>query len=187
VGHLLAGASAYAAGSGSGAHAKTLLALVLVGSLAPDLDFVPGILIGDLRAFHHGISHSLMSAAAFGVLVYLVAIWSMPDSAARAAVLAATAYAVHVVLDFASVTEGRGVPLLWPVSREELGMDLGLFGHFRYGDIHEGAWMVVRKENVLPILRETVVLGSLLVGLSWRRRVVDLVLGRSRRGRIHEG
>ena len=26
---------------------------------APDLDFVPGILLGDPGAYHHGISHSL--------------------------------------------------------------------------------------------------------------------------------
>lgn len=187
VGHLLVGASTYAVGGAPGARARGVFALVLAASLVPDLDFVPGMLTGDLRAFHHGVSHSLIAAVVFGALVYAMARWATPDVAARAAVLATTAYALHVMLDLVSVTEGRGVPLFWPVVRGELGMNVGLFGHFRYGDVHEGVRMVARRENVSPVLREAVVLGSLFVVLSWRRRLLDLALGRARRGHVHEG
>ena len=42
----------------------------MVGSIVPDFDFLPGILIGEPGAFHHGASHSLTSAVIFGVVVF---------------------------------------------------------------------------------------------------------------------
>ena len=60
----MGGAAVYLAGTTRERRSRTMLAIALVASLVPDLDFVPGIVIGDMRAFHHGISHSL----AFAVL-----------------------------------------------------------------------------------------------------------------------
>ena len=35
---------------------------------APDLDFLPGLLVGDLSRFHHGPSHSIGFAVLVGVV-----------------------------------------------------------------------------------------------------------------------
>jgi hypothetical protein len=173
LGHLLAGSAVYLAGAGQ-RRSRLLLVVALLGSLAADFDFVPGILIGNMRAFHRGMSHSFAFALLFGLLVFAVAHVVRSTAAPQAALIAGCAYAVHVVLDFISVNPGvRGVPLFWPLHGERLGINLHLFGHFRYGDISEGIWSVLRWVNVGPFLRETLILGAvvlLLWAARWRRR-----------------
>jgi inner membrane protein len=180
VGHLLGGAAVYLAGTTSERRSRILLAITLVGSVAPDLDFLPGIVIGDMRAFHHGISHSVVFALLFGGLVLVVARFLTSENAPHVSLLATLAYTSHVLLDLVSVNEGtRGVPLLWPLSDEELGFPLQVFGHFRYGDITEGIWSVVRWVNVGPLLRELAVLGALVIVLS-RKEQIGRILARTR-------
>jgi inner membrane protein len=172
IGHLLGGAAVYLAGTAPHTRSMLVFAIVLLASIAPDFDFVPGIVIGDMRRFHHGISHSLAFAVLFGGVVFVVARAVDRRIAVRASMLAALAYAAHAVLDFISVNEGtRGVPLLWPFSDESLGVSLHLFGHFRYGDINEGIWSVVRWVNVSPLLRELVILGTLVFVLLRREQI----------------
>jgi VanZ family protein len=172
IGHVLGGAIVYLGGTRPSTRSRLLLAVALLGSLAPDLDFVPGILIGNMRAFHHGISHSVAFALVFGGLTYGLARYVDRTIALRASVLGALAYTSHVVLDFIAVSEGtRGLPLLWPFSDERFGVNLGLFGHFRYTDIRDGIWSVVRSENASPLVRELLILGTALVLLHRREQL----------------
>jgi membrane-bound metal-dependent hydrolase YbcI (DUF457 family) len=178
VGHILGGAIVYLAGtSEQRSRSGFVLMMTLFGSIAPDLDFLPGILIGDMRAFHHGITHSMPFAFACGALVFVIARRYDEGIALRSALLATLACISHLVLDFVSVNEGtRGVPLLWPFSTELHGFSLRLFGHFQYGDISEGVWSVVRWVNVSPLLRELLILGGVVIALLWRRRRVASLL-----------
>jgi membrane-bound metal-dependent hydrolase YbcI (DUF457 family) len=172
VGHFLAGAAIYLAGTTRERHSRMTLAIILLASIAPDFDFLPGIVIGDMRAFHHGISHSLTFALLVAALVFLGGRVRASAAAASLALLAAVAYSAHVLLDFVNVNEGtRGVALLWPISDELIGINLRLFGHFRYGDITEGIWSVARSVNILPLVREAAVLGGLVLALMWMRRL----------------
>jgi hypothetical protein len=140
--------------------------------MAPDLDFVPGILIGNMRAFHHGISHSLGFAGLLTAAAFLLLRRFEPAAASRGAVMAFLSCISHVLLDLISVNDGsRGVPLLWPVSSTELGFVSGVFGHFRYGDVSEGIWSVVRWTNVDPLLREAGILGTLAFALGQREPI----------------
>jgi inner membrane protein len=95
---------------------RRLAACFLVGNAA-DLDFIPGILVGQPNAYHHGISHSLGAAALAAALVALVA---RGASRRRWVLLAALGYSSHVLLDFFSLDTSvpRGVPALWPLSAE---------------------------------------------------------------------
>jgi hypothetical protein len=148
-----------------------MLPITLLGSIVPDLDFLPGILIGKMGAFHHGISHSLAFAILFGVLVFLFVRRVDKAVAVRTSMLAAVAYASHVGLDFIGVNEGtRGVPIFWPLTDEKFGLSLNLFGHFRWGDIREGLGTIIRWENVVPILREIMICGTAVLLLLWRDR-----------------
>jgi inner membrane protein len=177
VGHLLAGAAVYVVGVTRECRARTLLAIALLGSIVPDFDFVPGILIGDMGAFHHGISHSLTFALLFGGLTLLVARYTADARPLQASLLAVLVYSAHVLLDFLNVNPGtRGVPLLWPLWHEQLGVNPGLFGRFRYGDITEGIWSVVRWDNVSPLFRELTILGSLLLILLRKEQIRRIVL-----------
>jgi membrane-bound metal-dependent hydrolase YbcI (DUF457 family) len=169
LGHILAGTAVYLTGTRRESRSKLILSVTLLGSILPDFDFVPGILIGDLRAFHHGVSHSLALAVLFGLVVFFLTPWRQKAIARRAGILAASAYASHVVLDLVSVNPGtRGVPILWPLSDQQFGLELYLLGYFHYSD--RGIWSVIRWDNVSAFSRELVVIGSLVLLLLWRER-----------------
>jgi inner membrane protein len=169
VGHLLAGTAVYLTVTKKESRSRLILAVTLLGSILPDFDFLPGILIGDLRAFHHGISHSLTFAVLFGALVFFLAERVQKDIAAQAAILAGLSYALHVILDFVAVNEGtRGVPILWPLSDQKFGISLHLLGYFHYSD--RGIWSVIRWDNAPALLRELLVIGSPVLLLLWRER-----------------
>jgi membrane-bound metal-dependent hydrolase YbcI (DUF457 family) len=171
VGHILAGTAVYLVGRGRESRSRVMLVITLLGTIVPDFDFLPGILIGDLPAFHHGPSHSLAFAVLFGVIVFLFIRRRHKDIAVRIGLLAAAAYASHVLLDLVSVNEGaRGVPILWPLSDHQFGFNLHLLGHFRYSDTYRGIWTVIRWDNLSALSRELVVIGSLPLLLFWRER-----------------
>lgn len=173
VGHILGGAAVYLAGTSARRGSRTALAGALLGSIVPDFDFIPGILIGDPGAYHHGISHSMTFAALFGVVVFLTLRRFQPrDAALEGALMAGFAYALHILLDVVSVSgEGRGVPIFWPLAEESFGMNLYLFGHFHHEGLQRGIRSVVRWDNLPALARELVVMGvPVLSLLLWRRR-----------------
>jgi hypothetical protein len=145
--------------------------ITFLGSILPDFDFLPGILIGNLPAFHHGASHSLAFAVLFGLVAFCFVRRRHKEIAVRIGVFAASAYASHVLLDLVSVNEGaRGVPILWPLSDHQFGLNLHLLGHFHYWTTYRGIWTVIRWDNVSALFRELVVIGSLPLLLFWRER-----------------
>jgi inner membrane protein len=170
VAHILGGAAVYLVAKGKD-RSRLMLGIALLASIVPDFDFLPGILIGKMGAFHHGISHSLTFAVIFGALVFLFAMRKSKAVAVRASVLATLSYASHIGLDFVGVNEGtRGVPVLWPLSDEKFGFGLNLFGYFRWGDIRDGLGSIIRWDNVMPVVREFLLVGSLVLFLVWRER-----------------
>ena len=101
---------------------------------APDLDFVPGVLVGDTNRFHQGASHSLAGAAAAGAIVGALARW-LGGPAARLALLGFVSYASHLLLDL--FTEDKrapfGIPLFWPLSSEAFQAPWPIFGGVKHG------------------------------------------------------
>jgi len=76
---------------------------------APDLDFLPGILVDTPFAFHRGLSHSLFAAVIFGAIILLLTRHRLERPWAVAG--AATAgYASYLLLDMPQI------PVLWPMS-----------------------------------------------------------------------
>ena len=97
---------------------KTLLLFVILANL-PDLDFLPGFLLGEPNRFHHHYwSHSLGAAVVVGCLTALIFcgrdrgrfVWQM--------LLFSGIYFSHVALDTLSsdLKEPFGVPMFWPFS-----------------------------------------------------------------------
>jgi LexA-binding, inner membrane-associated putative hydrolase len=170
VGHILAGAALYLAGTSPQHRSNVTLGVTLMGSVLPDFDFLPGILIGHPAAFHHGVSHSLAFAVLFGaVLFVLLRGHRQKIIATRAALLGALAYAFHIALDAVSAYEA--VPILWPLSNVKFGIDLNVFGEFHHERLEKGIWSVVRWDNLPAVTREFTILGTPVVLLFlWRER-----------------
>jgi inner membrane protein len=120
IGHALAGYAIFSAYQSTMRQNRLkLLGLCLVMAIAPDFDFLPGLLAGQPALYHQGISHSLGVAAvvSFGLTVMyrlrrgtIVADWS----------LFFFAYVSHLAVDLLGVDARPpyGIPVFWPFSNE---------------------------------------------------------------------
>ena len=120
VGHALFGFIVGRAGQLRGRAPDVLmLGLCALVAVAPDLDFLPGLLFDAPARYHQGVTHSLFAALVVGgigtAVLYRVRgpwwkVWS----------LLSAAYASHLVLDLFGPDQRPpiGIPLLWPVSDE---------------------------------------------------------------------
>src|SRR5262245_58069994 len=52
-----------------------LVVLYLFAANAPDLDFLPGFLVGDPNLYHHGVSHSIGFASLFALVMGLLSLF----------------------------------------------------------------------------------------------------------------
>jgi inner membrane protein len=118
LGHYLVGLSIAQALARDSAERKRGL---WVGAVAcvPDLDIIPGLFVGNLGAFHHGVSHSFAAAVLFSVFISLL-LKRVRLMSLHLSVLVFWLYVSHVVLDFLTLDTGVpfGVPLFWPFSQE---------------------------------------------------------------------
>lgn len=118
--HTAAGYLAYEAGRPGEGHRPGLLAAAVALANGPDVDFLPGILIGQPGAFHRGVTHTLAAVVVIGVAAALGAgVLGRPRRIVlRAALWAGLVYASHLLLDFftADVKPPSGGRFLWPLS-----------------------------------------------------------------------
>ena len=172
LGHGILGTAIYLAGTNAESRSRALFVIILFASVLPDLDFLPGFMIGDPLAFHHGASHSFAFAVLFGAMAYLLTLKVRKEMAFCVGVLVGLAFASHVVLDMLSVGAGgaRGVPILWPLSDQRYGIKLNILGHFHHEGFRRGIWSVIQWDNVPALLREMVVIGIPVLVMVWRDR-----------------
>jgi len=97
---------------------------------APDLDFLPGLLAGDPVRWHRGATHTLLAALVVAVAAWGLARWRQSRSPRRWAVLAGTAWASHLLVDWLTVdvVPPYGVPVLWPLVVAHSHAPIALFG-----------------------------------------------------------
>ena len=113
--HSFAGYSVYKASQRRPEERCWKLALLcMVLANFADLDFLPGILLGNAGRFHRGVTHSVGAALLCGVLVGAAVKFWKKLPALKAFVIMASVYATHLVLDYLSGAEG--MPVLWPWS-----------------------------------------------------------------------
>ena len=164
LGHLLAGAALGVAFGGCGRR-RTSAVVGAVAAAAPDLDFVPGLILGDPSRFHHAQSHSLLFvlvAAGLTVLLFRQGRWGLGT-------LVGLAYASHLMLDLVTMdtSDPRGIPLLWPIWPGVFQSPIVLLPN-----VQHSSGPVLSIHNLKLALLETLLLGPLLVGalLLARRR-----------------
>ena len=108
-----------------------LAASCIVLANAADLDFIPGILVGNPDLFHHSFTHSFTAAAAAGLLFASAAkIWQK-RAFLKHFLISFFAYSTHVVLDF--LLDHSPLPLFWPLTR---GKMLSMITSFQLEKIH---------------------------------------------------
>lgn len=166
IGHGLAGAILGTALSTRALRTKAIIAGVVVANL-PDLDFIPGLLIGKPSLFHHGISHSIGAAIIAALLFGFI--FRRSYGFARAATFFGLCYLSHVAIDFATEDKGRdiGIPALWPLSSELHIAPVTLFGDVKRNDLTSTAVIIHNLRNVAV---ELVVFGTMLIVLLYARR-----------------
>jgi inner membrane protein len=126
---------------------------------APDLDVVPGLLVGKMNQFHHGASHSFFAAALFSFAGLWVFRWWGGDVSSRLCLLLFFLYCSHMMLDYLCLDTGApfGVPLLWPWSDETY-----LSPWLLLPDVHHSSRRIVGVHNLLLMIREVLVLLPLI-------------------------
>lgn len=172
IGHSLAGYAGYQLLPFLGLRSRkrtTLFAAIALANL-PDLDFIPGLLLGDLRAFHRQASHSLLCALLVGIGVALIS-WlvgrqngpefSLPPKAAwaRWGLWAMTGYLGHLAIDLVVSDKlgPAGLQLLWPFSEAFLISPITILPGLRFDQ-------VISWENAQAVGTEILLLGSLAIG-----------------------
>jgi inner membrane protein len=126
IGHALAGYAVGRFGAAAGGPADPVFLLACVAlALAPDLDFVPGILQGVPPLYHQGITHSLSVAAAVSLATAL----ALGRVTLRAWGLLFGAYVSHLLIDLfgPDARAPYGIPLFWPLDDAHHLSSLKLF------------------------------------------------------------
>ena len=169
VGHSLMGYVIYGATEGISERNWTTRALYLFAANAPDLDFLPGLVVGDLPRYHHGPSHSVGFAILFGIVASL-----LMSRRLYSFIVASSLYFSHVVLDYLvqDPSPPYGVPLLWPLSYEYHMAPFAFFPRFDYlaGSTDSMVATIFSLHNLSTIVTEIVLLSSLLLLLGvWTR------------------
>jgi hypothetical protein len=115
LGHYLVGL-ALAGGLARDDHERARSPWLAAIACVPDLDLVPGVLVGDPSRFHHGVTHSLTAAILFAGAVAVLLAVAGHRAPTRFVLVVAALYASHSALDALTLdnSDPRGVPLLWP-------------------------------------------------------------------------
>lgn len=160
----------------------SVLLSIALANLA-DIDYLPGILMGNPNQFHHGFTHSIGAALLVG-LVFSVCCYYREAQILRPFIFATSLYFSHVFLDYFSKDTGApyGVPIFWPLSSEYFISPVLVFS-----DIHKDSssstflQSLFVRHNALTILREILILVPLalvvLIGKRIRKTASQLNIG----------
>jgi inner membrane protein len=120
VGHSLAGYIFYClrVKSGSAKRDGILFSAALFTANLPDLDFLPGLIIGQPNLYHHGISHSIGAALVAALLMAWGVGFLRRSSFLKNYFFFFAIYCSHLLLDFFSIDTRppAGIPALWPLT-----------------------------------------------------------------------
>lgn len=156
-----------------------LPALAALAAVAPDLDFLPGILLGDPNRFHQLRSHTLLAAALAGLAAGLGARALRVRAAVRIGSVVALGYASHLLLDVFTHDPRApvGIPALWPLSTEFVHAPWSVFRGIRHGVPGQGLGTMLGElfslHNLVAVGIEVGVTLPVLLGIHVLRRGPD--------------
>jgi len=179
IGHSLAGYALITIFKPPANHQQLrLLFLSIFMANAPDLDFLPGILVGSPALYHQGVTHSL--GFALMVSLGIAGVCSLRGSSFSAIFnLCFISYLSHLVLDFFS-PDGRlpyGEPLFWPLSANHFISPISVFlgvHHVRLTSAPMLVWIhgIFNIHNLWSMSLELVLIAPIiLLGRRHRKRL----------------
>ena len=179
IGHSLAGYLIHTISNRtfSPGNYRSLLIFIIIANL-PDLDFLPGILIGEPNRYHHGISHSLGAAVIFSICCAFLLQINRHATALKAFGVYLGLYASHLALDLLSLDSRppHGIPIFWPVTSEYYILPvLPPVKHSHLDDATIGQFLsdAFSFHNMYVILLECALsVGFLLIFMLFRRFVL---------------
>ena len=122
--HAVAGYAVYQGAKKNEVPDWRLAASCIALANAADLDFIPGILVGNPDLFHHSFTHSFTAAAAAGLGIAAFArIWENRGFW-KNFLISFLAYSTHIVLDF---LDHSPMPLFWPLTPGRLMTGVAAF------------------------------------------------------------
>jgi len=140
------------------------LLIVTVGlSMLADLDFLPGILLGDPSRFHNSFTNSATICLAVALAVGTAAWLGSRSGFKRWFTLALFSYGLHVLMDYFTI--GRGVMLAWPFFLDRFDPPVKLF----YG-LHRSEGLMSAK-HLLTLVTELGFVGLIAFILLLLRRL----------------
>jgi len=168
VGHSIAGMIGWiASGDFRQQQASRLLFWYFTAANAADLDLVPGLLLGDTRLFHHGMTHSVGAMAMFGLMLLVFRwVWQGPG---YVSILALTAvYGSHLLIDWLTVdfVPPIGAAFLWPFSAEYYHFPVSIFLNIERRNLWQ--WPTL-AHNLAAVLWECVLLLPILGAVLYRK------------------
>lgn len=156
--HSFAGYSSYRAARKGGMFSNyPLLILCVIAANLPDLDFVPGVILGEAASFHRGFSHSLGACLIFSAVACFLWCFWRPAEAKTVFRLAFASYGSHLLLDYFSCSP-KGTMLMWPLS------DAAFYSPFMRPE-HFTAWSPLDAAGGLKDMIMAFTTGPLLRGL----------------------
>lgn len=182
IAHSLAGYVIYRATSEDTSRIEwRRLFFYCICSNLPDLDFIPGFLLGAPNKFHHGVSHSLGFALGFGFCMSLILLFVKNQGVLRNFIIFFGLYFSHVLLDLLSYDSSPpyGVPALWPITDNYYISPLLIFLDIQRGQVSETfIRSLFNFHNFLAILIEVVVFLPLVVIVSFFSRNRARIVGK---------
>ena len=134
-----------------------LLAAALLANL-PDIDYIPGILAGELNLYHHGVTHTLGWIALVSLLIWIP--WRAKGGGGHELTLLFILLCSHLALDWATA-DGKapyGIMICWPFSDEYFIARIPLLPHLKKADFselldpHNFRIMAIELVRTLPLL-----------------------------------
>jgi membrane-bound metal-dependent hydrolase YbcI (DUF457 family) len=167
IGHCLMGCSLYADRSPVRRRSWWTLAAFVFFANAPDLDFIPGLLLGQPMLFHRTATHSLLFPVAMGLAASLFSAWRGRTEAFRVGRLVFFALLSHIAMDyFCAPSKEQGMMLFWPFLDERFAAPSSLFPLLSHS--HVLSW-----GNVVATIGEAAIMAVLLITSLVRRWILE--------------
>lgn len=141
---------------------------------APDLDFLPGVIVGRFGAYHHGASHSLVAILLFTLLVYMFVRVLKVKVSSLWLLGAGLAYGSHILLDLFTGDKAfpYGMQLFWPFSPQYVIAPFSIFSPIHHGGATENLQaslpLLFSRHNLMAVGLEFV----LLLPILWLSRIL---------------
>ena len=104
-------------------------------SMLPDIDAIIGILTGDMGRYHNQWTHSLIMASTAALLIAFALCSLLREKLKLWIIASILCCGVHVLMD--TISHGRGVLLLWPLTEHRFSSPVLLFMGLHWS---QGVW-----------------------------------------------